>query len=101
MLLDFGSDLRSFLSEDLTPALALAIYDQLVTSAHLWEPEYRISDLQLVLVERIGSLGLRHAGTYYPEGRFGNYEVAEPAGNIVPLAAQERIARSRVAGRLG
>lgn len=78
MHLDFGSDLRGHLAEDLTPALALAIYNDLVTAVHKFEPEYRIDELQLVLMTEGGALGLRHGGLYYPEGRFGNYAIAVP-----------------------
>ncbi|WP_279480257.1 integrase [Aureimonas sp. SK2] len=94
MLLDFGSSLRRFLAEDITPSLVMEIYDELVTSAHKWEPEYRISDLQLVHLKRTGGLGLAHGGTYYPEGRFGNYAIAENANTIYPLADRERLSRA-------
>ncbi|EAU40157.1 prophage LambdaW5, baseplate assembly protein W, putative [Fulvimarina pelagi HTCC2506] len=93
MLLDFGDDLRAFLAEDITPDLALDIYDDLVTATHSFEPEYRIANLQLVSLTRIGGLGLRHDGTYYPEGRLGNYAIAEPFGDLAPLAAREALAR--------
>lgn len=76
MLLDFGSDLRGRLGEDITPALALGIYNDLVLSAARWEPEYSIDSLQLVTVTEGGVLGLRYSGLYYPEGRFGNYDLA-------------------------
>tara|TARA_R110002020_G_scaffold15555_35_gene55426 strand:- start:7349 stop:7774 length:426 start_codon:yes stop_codon:yes gene_type:complete len=95
MLLDFGSNLRSLLSEDIAPALVLEIYDELITCTHRWEPEYRIRNLQLVSLTRTGGLGLRHDGTYYPEGRFGNYGIAEPFGALAPLAAQEAVGRAR------
>lgn len=76
MLLDFGMDLRSFLSEDLTPALALTIYTDIAAAFARWEPEYEIQQIQLVRLTDAGALGLRHGGLYYPEGRFGNYELA-------------------------
>ena len=78
MLLDFGSDLRGALSEDLTPALALQIYTDLVASAERHEPEYRLDELQFVRMSEGGQLALRHGGLYYPEGRFGNYSIAQP-----------------------
>lgn len=78
MNLDFGSDLRAHLAEDLTPALALEIYNDLVVAAHKFEPEYRVDELQLVKLTEFGTLGLRHGGLYYPEGRFGNYSIAIP-----------------------
>lgn len=78
MLLDFGSDLRGLLAEDLTPAIALQIYNELVASADRWEPEYRIDELQFVTMSETGLLALRHGGLYYPEGRFGNYDLAVP-----------------------
>lgn len=82
MLLDFGARLRGFLSEDILPALALAIYNELALSAARWEPEYSIAQMQLVHLTQDGSLGLRHAGLYYPEGRFGNYDIVEPFSDL-------------------
>ncbi|MCW1842301.1 GPW/gp25 family protein [Prosthecomicrobium hirschii] len=95
MRLLFGSDLRSWLSEDVTVATALGIYDELITAAHRWEPEYRVTDMQLVRLGREGVLGLRHSGLYYPEGRLGNYAIAIPEGGSLPLAAQAILTRGR------
>lgn len=88
MRLDFGSDLRSWLAEDLTTATALGLYNDLITAAHRWEPEYRIKEIQLVRLTRQGGLGLRHSGLYYPEGRLGNYTIALPVGSKTALTAQ-------------
>jgi len=82
MLLDFGANLRGFLSEDITPALALAIYNELATTAARWEPEYGIAQMQLVRLTQDGALGLRHAGHYYPEGRYGNFDIVEPFSDL-------------------
>ncbi len=76
MRLSFGADLRSLLSEDLTPAIAMLIYNEMVASAARWEPEYLITQLQLVTLQESGKLGIRHGGIYYPEGRLGNYDLA-------------------------
>ncbi|MGX1100255.1 GPW/gp25 family protein [Amorphus sp. MBR-141] len=86
MLLEFGSEHFSRLSEDITPELALQLYDDLATAAHRWEPEYRIASLQLVSLTRTGGLGIRHIGTYYPEGRLGNYTLAFEQTANVPLS---------------
>ena len=94
MRLSFGSDLFSRLAEDLTPATAFAIYNDLVTAAHRWEPEYRIRQMQLVSLTATGSLGLRHSGIYYPEGRFGNYAISVNAGGTSALARREQFARN-------
>lgn len=80
MRLAFGSDLRSLLSEDLTPAIAMLIYNEMVASAARWEPEYELTQLQLVTLKETGVLGIRHGGIYYPEGRLGNYELAVNLG---------------------
>lgn len=85
MLLDFGAELFSRLSEDITPDLALQIYDDLTTAAHTWEPEYRVDTMQVVYVTRVGALGLRHSGTYFPEGRLGNYEIAQAVSETTSL----------------
>lgn len=78
MLLDFGSSTHSRLGENITPALALGIYNDLTEDLERYEPEYELTSLQAVLVTADGALGLSHEGLYYPEGRFGNYEIAKP-----------------------
>lgn len=78
MRLMFGSNLRGFLAEDITPALALEIYDELATAVHRHEPEYRVTNFQFVRMSQDGGLGLQHGGLYFPEGRFGNYAIAVP-----------------------
>lgn len=93
MLLDFGSDLRSWLSEDIDTTTALGIYDELIRSAEAYEPEYRIKELQLLRITRDGGLGLRHTGLYYPEGRYGNYGLALPVGGRLALTA-DRLRRA-------
>ncbi len=84
MRLDFGSDLRSLLAEDLTPTIALLIYNELVIAAARFEPEYQLTELQLVRLTETGALGIRHAGLYFPEGRLGNYDLA------IPVTAEAR-----------
>jgi phage baseplate assembly protein W len=90
MRLAFGSELRSHLGEDITPELALDIYTDLTVAAHTYEDEYRVQQMQLVALTREGVLGLSHSGIYYPEGRFGNYEDAEPVTAKVALRALRR-----------
>lgn len=85
MRLDFGSSLFDLLAEDITPELALRLYDALISAAHEWEPEYRIDTMQLVSLERHGGLGVRHSGIYYPEGRFGIYDYAEEVTAKTPI----------------
>ncbi|SOC26820.1 hypothetical protein SAMN05421512_1174 [Stappia indica] len=85
MRLGFGSELFSRLGEDITPALALQLYTDLTVAAHTWEPEYRITSMQLVNLTSAGALGLRHSGTYYPEGRFGIYDHPQSVEAAIPL----------------
>jgi len=87
MRLSFGSKIRDHLAEDLTPALAIDIYDDLITATHTHEPEYRLMNLRFVELSETGMLGLSYAGVYFPEGRFGNYEIAEfPSTSPLGLA---------------
>ena len=88
MRLSFGSDLRSLLAEDLTPAIALLAYNELVASAARFEPEYRITQLQLVRLTASGALGLRHGGIYYPVGRLGDFGKAVILGFSETTAAR-------------
>ncbi|PWV97707.1 hypothetical protein DFR52_106232 [Hoeflea marina] len=91
MRLEFGSRLRGHLGDDITPALALDIYVSMVEAAHRYEPEYRISSLQFVKLERDGTLGVRYAGTYFPEGRFGNYDVSDDDQALVPMTLTSQL----------
>jgi len=88
MRLTFGSNIRGHLGEDITPDLVLGLYVDMVEAVHTFEPEYRISDLQLVRLEPTGALGIKHSGTYYPEGRFGNYTIAQTKGGQIARIAQ-------------
>lgn len=88
MRLDFGSTMHELLGEDVTPELALQLYVALVQAAHANEPEYRLSEVQLVWLTSEGGLGLRHAGTYFPEGRLGNYQLA------IPVTAEPKLLRA-------
>ena len=92
MRLTFGSRLRSHLAEDIVPALALAIYDDLVGAILLWEPEYRIVQFQVVSLTRKGGLGIRHGGIYFPEGRFNNFAIRQQFGTVTTLAVYEGLA---------
>ncbi len=80
MRLAFGSDLRSLLAEDLSPSIALILYNEMVATVAPWEPEFEITQLQLVRATEAGQLAVRHGGNYYPEGRLGNYDVCIPIG---------------------
>jgi len=84
MRLDFGSDILRHLGKNIHAGRVVSLYMDAVNAIHKWEPEYRTQRLQLVKLERIGTLGIAFAGTYYPEGRFGNYDIAEPAGLTFP-----------------
>lgn len=96
MALDFGSEVRSWLSEDMTQATAIGLYDDLISSAKNYEPEYRIKEIQLVRLTRIGGLGLRHTGLYYPEGRLGNYDIALSVGDSIAAIAAKLMAGGTV-----
>lgn len=89
MLLEFGAGIVRHLGRNITPALAIAIYRDAVKEVHRWEPEYRIRQIQLVTVTRTGTLGLGTRGLYYPEGRFGNYDIVEPADGAFPFSLNE------------
>ncbi len=85
MLLDFGSNLIGEIGKNLYAGEALRIYGIVAGAIHKWEPEFRVTTMSLVSVTRVGGLSLALAGTYYPEGRFGNYAISEPANLNVPL----------------
>lgn len=83
MRLDLGADVVRPLGRNIVPSVVLQVYSDIVTAVHSQEPEYRITGLQLVRIERTGGLGLRLWGDYYPEGRLGNYAMIEPRDGMV------------------
>lgn len=93
MLLAFGTDLRSHLAEDVDAGLVLEIYNDLTQAVYDWEPEYRVVEMQVVQLTRMGALGLKHAGLYYPEGRFGNTDIVQAYGGTSALYRYEQAAR--------
>lgn len=90
MLLDFGLDPTRRLGRNISPMLAAQLYRDVIVAVHKSEPEYRIVRLQLAGLDRIGGMNLYFEGRYFPEGRFGNYALEEPANFNVPLALVRR-----------
>ena len=87
MLLEFGADLMRRIGRNMQPSLVLEVYRTIVRAVHRWEPEYRIARLRLVHIDRTGGLGLGLEGVYFPEGRFGNYQLSQPLSLQLPLEA--------------
>lgn len=85
MLLKFGADLLGEIGKNLYAGEILRIYGIIVGQIILWEPEFRVTKMQLVQLTQAGGLGVAMAGTYYPEGRLGNYSISEPASLNIPL----------------
>jgi uncharacterized protein len=85
MLLAFGTDLIGEIGKNLYAGEVLRIYGMVCGAIHQWEPEFRVTNVKLVAATRAGGLALALAGTYYPEGRFGNYKIAQAANLNVPL----------------
>lgn len=92
MLLGYSCDIVRSIGRNLVPAEVLDLYRRIVGAVHRWEPEYRIRRLQLLALERTGTLGLGFQGTYYPEGRLGNYALAEEQGLDLALADRGPVA---------
>jgi hypothetical protein len=92
MLLAFGTNLIAEIGKNLYAGEALRIYSIVVGAIHKWEPEFRVNHVALVSATRVGGLALALVGTYYPEGRFGNYKIAEKASLNVPLVAATQAA---------
>lgn len=89
MRLDFGMNPTRQIGRNLSARLAAEFYRDVIVAVHRWEPEYRIRRLQLVTLDRVGALGVLFEGTYYPEGRFGNYAIAEGVDLNLPLSVAE------------
>lgn len=90
MLLDFGMNPTRRLGRNISAPLAAQLYRDIVTAVHKWEPEYRIVRLELLDIGRGGGLTIALGGRYYPEGRFGNYDIVEPANFNIPMWIAEQ-----------
>jgi len=90
MRLDFGLDPTRRLGRNISPLLVATLWRDFVTAVHAYEPEYRITRMQLVSVDRTGALAIYLEGRYFPEGRLGNYALEEPANFNIPLSLIRR-----------
>lgn len=86
MLLDFGFVGLRHIGQNLVPPVVLAFYRDVRNATRKWEPEYDITRFLLARAEATGLLALGTAGTYYPEGRFGNFTIKEPVTATFTLA---------------
>ena len=86
MLLDFGFKGVRHIGKNLVAPEVLAIYRDVRNATRKWEPEYDITRFMLARAEATGLLALGTAGTYYPEGRFGNFQIKEPVTATFTLA---------------
>lgn len=86
MLLDFGFVGVRHIGKNLVAPVVLALYRDVRNATRKYEPEYDISRFALGRAEATGLLALGTAGTYYPEGRFGNFDIAEPITATFTLA---------------
>lgn len=77
MLLEFGHPGMRWIGQNLTAPVILALYRDTRKVVRRWEPEYDITRFRLLAADATGLLALSTAGTYYPEGRYGNYAIAE------------------------
>ena len=94
LLLEFGSDIRARLGEDITPALVLDLYDELVTTAHRWEPEYRISNLQLGPPDPRRQPRPQARRQLLPARPFRRLFARQDFGTTSPLAGLEALGRA-------
>lgn len=78
MLLDYACDIPRSIGRNMVAVEVLDLYRRIVTAVHRWEVEYRIRRIQLLALERTGTVGLGFQGSYYPEGRLGNFTIVEP-----------------------
>lgn len=78
MLLEFGHPGLRVIGRNLTAPVILSLYKETRRVIRRWEPEYDITRFRLLAAEATGTLALGTSGTYYPEGRFGNFAIAEP-----------------------
>ena len=87
MLYDLGADVDREIGRGMHRAMLLSLYARIISAIHTWEMEFRIRKIALVSMTRIGGLAVAIDGVYYPEGRYRNYKLIEPATLNIPLIA--------------
>lgn len=93
MLLDFAGELRRWIGRNTVAPIVTQLYRSAFAAIRRWEPEFAPRQVQLLNLDGIGGLALGLRGTYYPEGRLGNYALAEPKGGAFALAVAEQLGR--------
>ncbi|MFT4099036.1 MAG: integrase [Rhodoblastus sp.] len=87
MLYDLGADIDREIGRGMHRPMLLSLFARLIASIHAWELEFRVRKIALVNMTRVGGLAVAIDGLYYPEGRYGNYKLSEPATLNIPLIA--------------
>jgi hypothetical protein len=85
MLYDLGADVDRAIGRNMVRPVLLSLYARIIAAIHAWEPEFRVARLALVSMDRTGALAIAMSGLYYPEGRFGNFNLVEQATFNIPL----------------
>lgn len=93
MRLDFSGEMRRWIGRNAVAPIVTALYRSAFAAIRRYEPEFAPRQVQLLSLDGTGSLALALRGVYYPEGRLGNFALAEPKGAAFGLTAAERLGR--------
>ncbi len=88
MRLAFAGDLRRWIGRNAVAPIVTQLYRAAFTAIRRYEPEYAPKRVQLLGLDGTGRVALGLAGVYYPEGRLGNFAIAEPKGAAFGVAGE-------------
>ena len=82
----FGSDVPALLGRNLVPSTILRFWSAVCMAINLWEPRFRVTQIVPLgtdLEWRVGQIGFRIDGVYYPRGHLGDFTPAGPQSFVV------------------
>lgn len=77
----FGSDVPAMLGRNLVPSTILRFWTAVCVAVDLWEPRFRITKITPLGSDidwRVGHIGFRIDGIYYPRGHLGDLTPGGP-----------------------
>lgn len=85
-----GSALKALQDENMTGETVLAAYSAIAealspANPNWGEPGFRLRDIKMIGIDRMGQLGLVLTGDYFPNGHLGDFSTRETGATTIPV----------------
>lgn len=74
----FGSAVPNLLGRNLTPREVVPYFAAICAAVEMWEPRFRVTNIQVLEATRTGRLSLFIDGVYRPRALYGDYRTEGP-----------------------